>query len=171
MILSMWPCNSCHMLTLWTVIHDWSQCKRFAQFISIDMMILIWSYQYDHINMIWSGAWWLFEQPFKTDAQATYLFNLCGLFWSYHCNNINMMIKNINMIWKNINMTWKNIDMICSNMWRLARVDCKIFTKRRERISKNRGGNPEWAKPTRDCPRGFWILSRVFEWILSYPPS
>ena len=64
-----------------------------------------------------------------------------------------------------------SIAWVCSNMWRLARVDCKIFTKRRERISKNRGGNPEWAKPTRDCPRGFWILSRVFEWILSYPPS
>ena len=51
----------------------------------------------------------------------------------------------------------------CSNMWRLARVDCKIFTKKRERISKNQEGNPEWAKPTRDCPRGFWIFSRVFE--------
>ena len=51
----------------------------------------------------------------------------------------------------------------CSNMLRLARVDGKIFTKKRERISKNRGGNPEWAKPTRDCPRGFWIFSQVFE--------
>ena len=56
-------------------------------------------------------------------------------------------------------------------MWRLARVDGKIFTKKRERISKNRGGNPEWAKPTRDCPRGFWIFSQVFEGILSQSPE
>ena len=31
----------------------------------------------------------------------------------------------------------------CSNMWRLARVDGKIFTKKRERISKNQGIAPE----------------------------
>ena len=46
-------------------------------------------------------------------------------------------------------------------MWRLARVDGKIFTKKtRENIQK-----------PRDCPRCFWIFSQVFEGILSQSPA
>ena len=55
-ITSMWPFNSYHMLTLWIVIHDWSQYKRFAQFIPIDMIISIWC---DHIDMIRQSSCWL----------------------------------------------------------------------------------------------------------------
>ena len=40
--------------------------------------------------------------------------------------------------------------------------DSSIFTQKLERISKNLGGNPSWASPTRDCPLGFWIFSLVF---------
>ena len=49
--------------------------------------------------------------------------------------------------------------------------DSSIFTQKLERISKNLGGNPSWASPTRDCPLGFWIFSLVFSWIFCNPPS
>ena len=49
--------------------------------------------------------------------------------------------------------------------------DGSIFTQKLERISKNLGGNPSWALPTRDCPLGFWIFSLVFSWIFCHPPS
>ena len=49
--------------------------------------------------------------------------------------------------------------------------DSSIFTQKLETISKNLGGNPSWALPTRDCPLGFWIFSLVFSWIFCNPPS
>ena len=49
--------------------------------------------------------------------------------------------------------------------------DGSIFPQKLERISKNLGGNPSWASPTRDCPLGFWIFSLVFSWIFCNPPS
>ena len=41
-------------------------------------------------------------------------------------------------------------------------MDGKIVMKKRERISKNKGDNPEWAKPARDCPQGFLNILSSF---------